>query len=188
MHAVTQRGIRWIAILLFGVSLGAGAAGFNAAGCASVAGTLNIFWEYVAGPPPVGCTGIEYTNGSLGQAATGTVTMQGVSVSNPSCIDPGTYTFTQSADRMSLVGLDTFSVPNIPMNFVRDPSSACYYGHWNSGPYDYVGYISTAPFPTPLMFVPALDLAHLMAMMLLLAVVGIFALGRRRSNGRLGQS
>jgi hypothetical protein len=120
------------------------AADYDPAHCAAVAGTLNIFWEQVAGPGSP-CTGIEFTNGTLADAADGSITMSGVSVSNPLCIGTDAYALTQSADRQSLIGSDTAA--NVPMTLTLSPDHACYVGHWVSGGLDYVATISAAPFP-----------------------------------------
>ena len=64
------------------------AADYVPAHCAAVAGTLNIFWEEVVGPQAP-CTGIEFTNGTLADAADGSITMKGISVSNATCMHGG---------------------------------------------------------------------------------------------------
>lgn len=157
---------------LFGLALvgaTAHAADYNPAYCVAVAGTLNIFWDEVAGAGSP-CTGIEFTNGSLAQAATGSITMSGVSVSNPSCIGTAAYAFTQSGDRKSLVGSDTAN--SVPMTLTLSPDGACYVGHWLSGSYDFIATINAAPFPQPIVATPTLGLRQLSLFAGLLALLG----------------
>lgn len=106
--------------------------------CDSVANTLNIFWEAVAGSH-TGCTGIEYTDGSLSDAAGGTFSMHGVASVDLACVLPAAYTFTLSLDQQTLSGNDT--VNNIPMTLTLDSSGTCFVGHWVSGAEDYIGTI-----------------------------------------------
>ena len=89
------------------------------------------------------CTGIEYTDGSLAAAATGSFSMNGVSVSNAACISPATYTFVLSPDKQTLSGNDTLS--NVPMTLTLSNDHACYVGHWVSGSDDYVATIWAFP-------------------------------------------
>ena len=149
------------------------AADYNPAYCAAVAGTLNIYWDEVAGAGSP-CTGIEFTNGSLAQAATGSITMSGVSVSNPSCIGTAAYAFTQSGDRKSLVGADTAN--NVPMTLTLSPDGACYVGHWLSGSFDFVATISAAPFPQPIVATPTLGLRQLSLLAGFLTLLGCLKL------------
>ena len=113
-------------------------AGYVPTHCDSVANTLNIFWEAVGGSA-TGRTGIEYTDGSLADAADGTFSMNGVAVSDSVCLAPDAYTFTLSLDQQTLSGTET--VNNIPMTLTLDSSGTCFVGHWVSGPDDYVGRI-----------------------------------------------
>lgn len=115
---------------------------YNPAYCQEIAGTLNILWERLL--PEPGCTGIEYTDGTLEDAADGTITLNGVSVSNASCIITGHYTFTLSPDGLTLNGMDTQY--NVPMTLTRSPGQGCFVGHWLLDYYDYLGYIAAAPF------------------------------------------
>jgi len=57
----------------------AGSSEYNPAHCQEIAGTLNIQWELLPGSCQAPCTGIEFTDGTLADAADGTVTMHGVS-------------------------------------------------------------------------------------------------------------
>ncbi|MHB8447186.1 MAG: hypothetical protein ACYC7G_03205 [Rudaea sp.] len=161
--------------MLLGLALvGASAhsADYVPAHCAAVAGTLNIFWEEVAGAGSP-CTGIEFTNGTLADAADGNITMSGVSVSNPSCIGTAAYAFTQSSDRKSLVGADTAN--NVPMTLTLSPDGACYVGHWVSGSFDFVATLNAAPFPQPIVATPTLGLRQLSLFAGLLALLGCLA-------------
>ena len=115
---------------------------YNPANCRAVVNTLNIFWEAVGGSATA-CTGIEYTDGSLAAAATGSFSMNGVSVSNAACISPATYTFVLSPDKQTLSGNDTLS--NVPMTLTLSNDHACYVGHWVSGSDDYVATIWAFP-------------------------------------------
>ena len=108
---------------------------YNPANCAAVAGTLNIFWEAVGGGL-TGCTGIEYTDGTL-PVTTNPFSMTGQSVSDQACISPAAYTFTLSADHLTLSGADTLS--SVPMTMTLSSDGGCFVGHWISGPDDYVG-------------------------------------------------
>ena len=117
---------------------------FNAAFCAQVEGTLNIHWEAVAGSSAP-CTGVETTDGVVADAtANGSVIMSGVSVSNAKCIATAAYDLVLSNDTLSLTGSDTDS--SIAMTLTRQPSEACFVGHWIDGNEDYVGHLSTAAF------------------------------------------
>ena len=110
---------------------------YNPANCEAIAGTLNIFWEAVGGSA-TGCTGIEYTDGTL-PVITNPFSMTGQSVSNLACIYPAAYTFTLSPDNLTLSGSDTVS--NVPMTLTRSGDGACFVGHWVSGVDDYVATI-----------------------------------------------
>lgn len=117
---------------------------FNQAYCDEVAGTLNVHWEAVAGSAAP-CTGIEITDGDVAEAiATGSVSINGLAVSDVACIGTGSYNLVLSADTLSLVGSDTQS--EIDMRLTRLPSEACFVGHWVEGGDDYVGHISAAAF------------------------------------------
>jgi hypothetical protein len=116
---------------------------YNAAHCQAVANTLNFHWESIAGSNP-GCTGIEYTDGTFEEAASGSIAMAGLSVSNSSCIGTATYTLTLSADGMTLSGFDTKD--NVPMTLTRGPGEECFVGHWVQGQSDFIGHIYAAPF------------------------------------------
>jgi hypothetical protein len=156
-----------LALVLAGTT--AHAADYDPAHCQAVAGTLNIFWDDVTGGTS-SCTGIEYTNGSLAEAATGSITMTGISVSNPSCISTAAYAFTQSSNRMLLTGSDTAN--NVPMTLTLSPDHACYVGHWISGGLDYIGTISAVPFPQVIVSAPMLDPRNLALLAGLLALLG----------------
>lgn len=117
---------------------------FNQDFCAQVAGTLNFHWESVAGSAAP-CTGIETTDGNVPDAtATGSVSMNGVAVSDVACIGTSSYDLELSGDSLSLTGFDTQS--EIPMTLTRLPGEACFVGHWIDGEDDYIGHLSAAAF------------------------------------------
>jgi hypothetical protein len=159
----------WTLVALALAGTAAHAADYDPAHCQAVAGTLNIFWDDVTSGTS-SCTGIEYTDGSLAQAATGSITMTGTSVSNPSCIGTAAYAFTQSGDRMLLAGSDTQD--DVPMTLTLSPDHACYVGHWIRGGADFVATISAAPFPQVIVPTPMLDPRNLVLLAGLLALLG----------------
>ncbi len=110
---------------------------YDPAQCSAVAGTLDIYWHEVDGAQPA-CIGIEHTDGSLLDAADGSFSMNGVSVTN-ACLFPASYSFTLSADKHTLVGLDTFDV--VPMVLTLNSDGSCFVGHWISGPTDFTATI-----------------------------------------------
>lgn len=115
---------------------------YNPANCDAVKNTLNIYWEAVGGDS-TGCTGIEYTDGSLADAADGSFSMNGVSVSNLACIYTAKYTFSLSPDKQTLSGADTQE--GIPMSLTLTNDQACYVGRWISGPDIFVATIWAFP-------------------------------------------
>jgi hypothetical protein len=121
----------------------AGPSEYNDSFCQQVVGTLNIHWEAVGGPFAP-CTGIEFTNGTLADAADGTVTMLGTSVSNGSCIGLDGYVLTVSMDGLTLSG--TATVSGVPMTLTRSPGEDCFVGHWVQYQNDYRAHIAAAPF------------------------------------------
>jgi len=149
---------------------------FNPAFCQQVDRTLNLHWQAVAGPFTP-CTGIEITNGTLADAADGTITMTGTGVTNPACIATGAYTFTLSADKTRLVGFDTAA--NIPMTLTRTPGQACFVGTWTSGADVYEAHIYAGAFAPLAAAVPALDFPEMGVLALLLALIGAARLGAR---------
>jgi hypothetical protein len=119
-------------------------AAYNAAYCQTVANTLNIHWQATSGPFTP-CTGIETTDGTLADAADGSITMTGTGVSNASCIGTAAYTFTLSGDTLQLTGSDTAS--NIPMTLTRGPGEQCFVGAWVAGADAYEAHIWAGAFP-----------------------------------------
>ena len=150
-------------------------AAYDSAFCQSVAGTLNIHWRLVSGPA-LPCTGIEFTDGVVSDAADGHITMNGTGVSNPLCIGVAAYDFTMSPDGTVLDGFDTLSV--VPMTLTRQPGQACFVGTWTSGGFVYEAHIWARAFP---LAVPALGASGLGLLALLLAMTGGLYL-RRRGN------
>jgi hypothetical protein len=146
---------------------------YNPVACQSVSNTVNINWQAVGGPFAP-CTGIEFTNGTAAEAATGTISMSGVGVSNPACISTAAYTFTLANNTMSLVGFDTAN--NVPMTLTRNPGELCFVGHWVSGGNDYLAHIWAEDFPLSAPVVPLLDPRGLLLLIGLLAIAGGIAL------------
>ncbi len=111
-------------------------AGYDPTQCASVANSLDIYWVEVDGAT---CVGIEHTDGSLADAADGSFTMTGLSVSNNTCLGPAAYSFTLSADGRTLSGSDTAN--SVPMTLTRSSDGSCFVGHWIIGDYDLIATI-----------------------------------------------
>ena len=179
MNSIKDRCFRRAAIALLLIFHAAQAsAAYNPAFCALVTGTLNIHWEAVAGPFAP-CTGVEITNGTLAQAATGTVTMSGTSVTNPACIGVAAYTLTLSANTFQLSGFDTANA--VPMTLVRLPGQGCFFGTWSLGADVYEAHIWADAFPLlPEPTVPALGNAMLALLAALLGIAGARMLRRRK--------
>jgi len=176
MKPVRNRYLRGAA-LAFLLSLQAlqASAAYDAAFCQSVAGTLNIHWRGISGAGTP-CTGIEFTNGVVSDAADGHITMTGTGVSNALCIGVAAYDFTMSPDGTVLDGFDTVSV--VPMTLTRQPGQACFVGTWTSGGFVYEAHIWARAFP---LAVPALGASGLGLLALLLAMAGGLYLRRRGS-------
>ena len=115
---------------------------YNPANCDAIRNTLDIKWVAVGGDS-IGCSGVEHTDGSLADAADGSFSMNGVSVSNPACLATAKYTFTLSPDKQTLSGADTQY--DIPLTLVRTNDQACFVGRWISGPDIYVATIWAFP-------------------------------------------
>jgi hypothetical protein len=116
---------------------------FDDTSCQPVEGTLNIHWEALAGSAAP-CTGIEFTDGTLLDAADGDLTMSGTSVSNPLCISTASYTFSVSPDGLTLTGTDTLN--SVDMTLTRASNETCFVGHWIAGPDDYLAHIGAEAF------------------------------------------
>lgn len=152
---------------------------YDPAICQQVAGTLNIHWQEIS--PSTNCTGIEFTNGSLADAADGMLAMQGVSTS-VGCIGTDSYSFKVSPDGLTLFGHDfTFG---IDFTLTRTPNEACFVGHWvitAPDSQDWLAYISAAPFGvlnrTP---APAVGSTGLLILATLLCLGGVVVLRRSR--------
>lgn len=149
---------------------------YDPAKCAEVAGTLNANWVRLQ---PTTCSGIEYTDGTKSMAQSGHVQMMGTGGSNLDCTSLGVYDLTLSADKLSLIGNDTWF--NVPLTFTRASGQACFTGHWIKNGSDYLGYISADFFapvtPTP---VPTLAEYSLIGLASLMAAVGVVATRRRK--------
>jgi hypothetical protein len=184
---LAPRQTRWYRLLVAAFLLtgfAAEASEYNAAHCSLVLGTLNFHWEAVAGPNAP-CTGIEFTNGTMADAADGTISMTGVSVSNSACIGTASYTLVLSPDKMTLSGFDTTA--GVPMTLTRGPGEECFVGHWVLGAHDFVGHIAAAPFLAG-GEIPALGNAGLLLLAGLLTIAGCGALAgrhRKAARGRL---
>ncbi len=155
------------------------AAAYNPAYCQAVAGTLNIHWQAIAGPFTP-CVGIEITNGTLADAADGSITMSGTSVSNPACIGTAAYALTLTPNTLQLVGFDTAN--NVPMTLTRTPGNGCFVGTWSSGADVYEAYIWAAAFPLASNTVPAVGGPMLAVLAALLGTAGALLLRRRKES------
>lgn len=112
-----------------------------------IGGTLNIHWEMIDGlaGQPIGCSGIEFTDGTLADASDGSVSMSGTSVSVGGCFGTDSYTFTMAPDGLSLSGL----AGSVPMTLTRKPGDAAFVGDWIAAGYVYRAHIAADPFPIP---------------------------------------
>jgi hypothetical protein len=129
--------LRLRTISFFALMLIAGspaASDYDATHCAAVTGTMHLHWQGVEGVEP--CTGIEFTDGDPLDAADGSFTMKGVAVSDDTCIGIADYDFVLSADRTTLIGLDTAN--NVPMTLTRGSGQRCFVGRWTDSPFVYV--------------------------------------------------
>jgi cysteine-rich repeat protein len=154
---------------------------YDDAFCQQVVGTLNIHWEDVT-TPETPCNGIEFTDGTLLDAADGDVTMSGTSVSNPLCIGLGIYAFSVSPDGLTLTGTDTFSGVN--MTLTRTPTQSCFTGHWVQAPYDFVAHIGAEVFGAEVApSVPSLSPIVMSTLCSLLGLAGWWRLRIRHSRG-----
>ena len=151
-------------------------AAYNAAYCQTVANTLNIHWQATSGPFTP-CTGIETTDGTLADAADGSITMTGTGVSNASCIGTAAYTFTLSGDTLQLTGSDTAS--NIPMTLTRGPGEQCFVGTWTQAPNVYEAHIWAGAFPLKAHSVPGPAGALLALLAAMVGAAGGLVLRRR---------
>jgi hypothetical protein len=177
MNPSINRRFRRAAIaLLLTLHAAQASAAYNPAFCALVAGTLNIHWEAVAGPFAP-CTGIEFTDGTLADAADGSITMSGIGVSNPACIGTAAYALTLSSNTFQLVGSDTIN--NVPMTLTRGPNDACFVGTWALGANVYEAHIWAGAFPLLLRAIPTLGNTMLALLAALLGIVGGLVLRRR---------
>lgn len=111
--------------------------GYDPAQCAAVANTLDIQWHEVDAAIPT-CVGIEHTNGSLLDATDGKFTMDGTSVTD-ACLGTGAYSFSLSADKHTLYGVD--SAYKVAMALKLSSDNACFVGHWKSGASDFIATI-----------------------------------------------
>jgi len=165
-----------VAGLLLVIHVEQAAAAYNPAYCQSIAGTLNIHWQAVAGPFAP-CVGIEFTNGTLADAADGSITMAGTGVSNPACIGTAAYAFVLTPSKLQLIGADTAS--NVPMILSRGSEQGCFVGTWSAGADVYEAYIWAGAFPLATTAIPSLGLSGLLALAALLAMAGVFLMRLR---------
>jgi CSLREA domain-containing protein len=121
---------------------------YNPQLCAQVEGSLNIYWEGMDGSA-TWCEGIEYTNGTLADALDGTITMQGIAVSNDQCIWVDSYNFTVSPDKRTMAGIADSGGLNVAMTLTRSPDEKCFVGHWidEGSSADFRAHISASVFP-----------------------------------------
>ena len=147
------RSISFMQLILFGgfavglLSSAADASNYNDRYGQQVGGSLHIHWEFVSGPAgsPVGCTGIEFTNGTLADAADGDVSMSGTGVSIGGCIGTGSYTLTMAPDGLSLSGF----AGSVPMTLTRLAHEAAFVGDWVVPGAVFRAHIAADPFPIP---------------------------------------
>ena len=154
-------------------------AAYNAAYCQSVANTLNIHWQATAGPSAP-CIGIEFTDGTLADAADGSITMTGTGVSNNTCIGTAAYAFTQTSNFSQLIGSDTAG--NVPMTLTRGPGEQCFVGTWTLGVDVYEAHIWGGAFPSVATGVPSLGTLALLFLATLIVGIGGFFTLRRSSR------
>ena len=152
-------------------------AAYDATFCAQVAGTMNIHWRATGGPFAP-CTGVETTNGTLAQAATGSIVMSGTAVSNPACIGTSAYTLALSPDTSQLNGFDTIFA--VPMNLVRTTGQDCFVGTWTFGADVYEAHIWALAFPLLGLGIPTMSEVMLVLLALLLGIAGAFRLRQQR--------
>jgi len=119
--------------------------------CERVLGTLDIHWEAVVGPWTP-CTAVEYTDGTLADAADGDVTMSGIA-GDGYCIGLSAYTLAVSPDGLSLAGTDTSDPSDlVHFNWTRAPGESCFSGRWiwtdpsDMVLHEWVGTIAAEPF------------------------------------------
>ncbi|MDG2305428.1 MAG: LamG domain-containing protein [Candidatus Binatia bacterium] len=119
--------------------------------CERVRGTLDIHWEDVSGASDF-CTAVEYTDGTLADAADGEVTMSGIA-GDGECFGLSEYTIQVSADGLSLAGTDTTEPTDLVyFNWTRSPGDDCFSGLWSwTNPStmvleEWVGTIAAEPF------------------------------------------
>jgi hypothetical protein len=167
-----------VAILVSLVTTHAAAA-YNLAYCQSVANTLNIHWRATAGSSAP-CTGIEFTDGTLADAADGTIAMTGTGVSNNTCIGTAAYAFTQTSNLTQLIGSDTAS--NVPMTLTRGPGEQCFVGTWTLGADVYEAHIWGGAFPSVATGVPGLGTPALLLLAALILGIGGFITVRKSSR------
>lgn len=113
-----------------------------------VAGTLDIHWELISGPAgaPIGCRGVELTDGTAADAADGNVTMAGVAAVNDLCVGIDNYTFDLSPDGLSLTGFAS----SVPMTLTRpNVDQPWFQGDWVSQGYVFRATIAADLFPVP---------------------------------------
>ena len=132
------------AALVLSLCAAQASAAYNAAYCQSVANTLNIHWEAVSGPFAP-CAGIEFTDATVADAAGGTVSMIGMSVSDETCVGMSMYTLSLTPDTLQLTGSDTYY--DVPMTLTRGPGEQCFVGIWSQGDNVYEAHIWAEAFP-----------------------------------------
>jgi hypothetical protein len=126
-------------------------AALSPAACERVLGTLDIHWEDVNGSYDF-CTAVEYTDGTLADAADGNVALSGIA-GDGVCIALHAYTLAVSLDGLSLAGTDTSDPSDlVHFNWTRAPGDGCFSGLWTwTDPVtmilqEWVGTIAAEPF------------------------------------------
>lgn len=134
-------------MVCLGVAVPAFASNYDDRYGQQIAGTLDVHWELVSGPPGtnVGCKMIEFTDGTLADAADGTVTMTSIGVALPGCAGPNTFDLTMAPDGLSLSGV----VSGVSMTLTRLPGEAAFVGDWVTQGYVFRAHIAADPFPVP---------------------------------------
>ena len=82
---------------------------------------------------------------TVADAAGGTVSMIGMSVSDEACVGMSMYTLSLTPDTLQLTGSDTYY--DVPMTLTRGPGEQCFVGTWAAGADAYEAHIWAGAFP-----------------------------------------
>lgn len=149
-RARTRIGLTILALVLCAWSDAAHAQTYVDRYAQQIAGTLDVHWELISAPPdaprgPVGCKMVEFTDGTLADAADGSVTMTGIGVTLEGCAGPNTFDLTMTPDGLSLTGV----VSGAAMTLTRQPGEAAFVGDWVGAGYVFRAHVAADPFPVP---------------------------------------